>query len=381
MSRKKPGQLLKGLPVADWGDGGVASELLAVPYAVSARGAWLHFTWWDLRRFPEKLWRSRRAPQTVDGYLDRAQAHGRGSFHLRTVPPDLLDRFIKVGDCSDPRREVVRFASEHGVLDLCGHGLPVTHRSDRQFSRFWLPECWPVGSEPVPWRDRRRGREPFSKWILYARAALGAIRIGERLGRGQPGRSSDWAMVESVLPPLRSDWSRTMLEGSGDDDRLILAHFVNSWLAIGAAGPMLRNRGRRLVYLTGGRYGTRGQLWAALGLQLALRVCSGHVHDVPCTVCGGPTSPDRRPNPFRDHFCDGCAGQRHEPQKRANRRHRERAHEATELVAKFRSSGLGATAAIERAATVLGMRPRGKMSASDRVRALLAFARRPDLTG
>src|SRR5262245_39947600 len=269
------GELLAGLPVVDRTDGGTVADFLRVPYAVQARRGWLHFAWNDLRRYSGKArWRVALVPAGLEARKDRARMRAVGWSYLRTAPTQLLDRFIKIAVSSDVANAVVCFAREHGVLDLCEHGLPLTHRIDHGFTRLFGVDpgmCRPVGFDLSRRRPHDSGREPIKLWVRYSRAALGAVRFAS--GKGN---SADRKAIEELLPPLglpdppKLTWYRRppLPEPTPADDRNLVAHFVNSWLATGGAGPMLRDREGRLTYVVGGRYGS-GRPWAALGVQLA----------------------------------------------------------------------------------------------------------------
>src|SRR5438128_742042 len=51
----------------------------------------------------------------------------------------LLEKFWQLGEAPD--RQILAFAKRHGVLGICGHELPRTHRK---------PSCMPSGFSPSP---------------------------------------------------------------------------------------------------------------------------------------------------------------------------------------------------------------------------------------
>src|SRR2546427_6889562 len=53
-------------------------------------------------------------------------------FHTKRAPLDLLSRFCRIAEAKNIDRAVVTFVRRWGLLSLCEHGIPKTHRCKKQ---------------------------------------------------------------------------------------------------------------------------------------------------------------------------------------------------------------------------------------------------------
>src|SRR5262245_45732508 len=79
----------------------------------------------------------------------------------RMRPSDgMLERFIELADGSPP--DILRYTRHYGVLMICEHGLPSSHRPTRLFNDD-------IGCRPQGYS--RKCYEPLERWWHFARQA------------------------------------------------------------------------------------------------------------------------------------------------------------------------------------------------------------------
>lgn len=227
----------------------------------------------------------------------------------------ILSRFLALVDAPDV--DIERFAQEWGVLELCEHGFPSTHRYRETLlpplhadDPPWdclepCPHLYTVDSEVVHPPGIPVYRETLHAWRRWAREARAMLRISHRLYDNQPGDVADWRDVHSFGEAFH-EW-RDPVDGQPPGyklgiDQLLLSMLAQSWIEStpirlswwwdwGAHRPKLS--------LTG------NSLFACLTIQLLQAMAHTDGFEI-CSACGRPYAPERRPSPTRRHYCRDC---------------------------------------------------------------------------
>jgi hypothetical protein len=97
----------------------------------------------------------------------------------------LLERFIQLAEGS--AADILHYARRYGVLMICGHGLPISHRPTRLFNQD-------LGCRPAGWGGSKCW-EPLERWWHFARQARAMLHIANQLRRGLHGRRADWKQI------------------------------------------------------------------------------------------------------------------------------------------------------------------------------------------
>lgn len=216
--------------------------------------------------------------------------------------PGLLDGFMKLGDA--PAEQILAFARRWGVLGICVHGAPASHRPPSVPFDPAVPSCMPQQLENGDYY------ESLISWRYFASATQALVNIAARLQNGGVGASADWRTVYQGSPPLPGD-SRDFWDESRrhrEVDVLTLCERVNDWLQMGNVSPALSafmwlSKGTPELQLGSPCY--YGALFGAIALQLAL-VIGRSDGLATCDACGNVYIPSRRPNPNRRSFCSKC---------------------------------------------------------------------------
>jgi len=225
----------------------------------------------------------------------------------------LLEDFALLDVLDDD--DILKYARQWGVLEICKHGLPTSHNPD--------------GCRPLPTRRAGLNWEPLEDWRFWATQANRIMEVAAytQMGRlvsiddlfllGEPdGPQSSarrrWGRkrlitAQNVLTeyrkPRTTDASLTtaqLLEIQG----LSLALAVDSWLDLGRVRPTLiwDSTGFRVDLAVGS---SNNRLFGALALHLAYAV-AGQVGVATCSACGKVYTPVRRPSSGRRCFCTAC---------------------------------------------------------------------------
>ena len=285
------------------------------------------------------------------GYLHWEAAWASGSdtaYPMAKPTPSLLFKFADLAD--GQAEDFVRFARQHGPLDLCRHGKPATHvpadalddlaepYRGGTFERNWQdyemalaagdvgdldpPRDYPETLVPcrrVPFED-----ESLSIWAAYAREASLLIDILGDLSHSKPVPLDRWrplarhidGPLEAILsevppPPQRLDRLPEATERQKkkeyaesrialvNEQRPLIAWFVDRWLHLGGIRPR---------YTWGARGATLdmvgpGGLFPALALQLADLLSDSRLALVRCCNCNRRYRPRRKIRADQDNFC------------------------------------------------------------------------------
>jgi hypothetical protein len=252
----------------------------------------------------------------------------------------MLRDFVRLADASDsdlPRR-VSAFARQYGVLDVCVHGLPITHAATTCFSLF--PEACRRHTSTMLQEaefEYRVAGEPLRAWRFFAQKALSLLEIVAMRQSGDRPTDDDWkaAVMEFEQPDpgdravasdlylLPAFFTGGFPSESQEDSGFALSLLVEQWLLLGAVRPrpVLRPTESRIAI---GSYSTFG----ALASQLLLAAGCGRGVAF-CAFCGSLFEPadkagrPRRPQAGRNAYCAPCR-KKNMPQRDASRRQRER---------------------------------------------------------
>lgn len=250
----------------------------------------------------------------------------------RAAGTGMLERFVELYRASD--EEILEYAKDWGVLEICNHGYPKSHSRARFAERYPFSECELVRSSAYPGCFC----EDLSVWRRFSAAADATVRLASKLSRGQRGESdSAWTLLltrprqpgphqPAWMPALLGIY-RDILESQSEIDwrfgdmaallnikrrlsnkeklrgaRGFLAKEIQTWLRIGDAGLSCYSEpdGRWRMNFSG--YGTFGVL--ALKLMLKIADADGTVF---CSTCSKAYLPrKRRPSASRANYCEEC---------------------------------------------------------------------------
>jgi len=125
---------------------------------------------------------------------------GEGSSQGVAPSGRILDEFVRLPLRSDFPRGVLDFAKRYGVLGICRHDKPQSHR------RLCLPRRFPEEEERVIGARKfaiTRWFEPVSAWRRYSAHMRALLMIAGRLQNAARINDADWeAFLAGDPPPL-----------------------------------------------------------------------------------------------------------------------------------------------------------------------------------
>lgn len=216
--------------------------------------------------------------------------HGLGK--PRHVTARTLSEFVKLSE--QPVVRIAQFARQWGLLGLCEHEKPATHRlEDRNGEErsvlFPYEGCTPSPAESV------------TVWRRYSDRFRKFIEVAQRLHRGEAvADDAIWATLGHPLRGYFVDGSRT----SPIYQKRRLARAVNLQLAASGIQPTLRWDGNAPTIGFGVFGAIRTSLFSALTMQLALVVSDCKI--AICTSCHQTYQPTRRTHPGQSNYCIAC---------------------------------------------------------------------------
>ncbi len=236
----------------------------------------------------------------------------------------VLPAFVRLA--SQQPADVLRFAKRWGMLGLCEHMLPASHRTQ---TRLWIMEAhWSSSPGDSPWRSgadlHRRWEdesacalilaEPVVVWQRFAREARALLAIAERVHRGEPASPLDWLAIigrePSWYPDVASDADWLGITVS----RWLLLGDVRPWLDCQVEDWRIGKRQRSLGLSDKGSSTIQGPprivlhtetLFGIIARELALTIARVSSLSL-CTGCGVPFTPKRSPPPGRRSWCSDC---------------------------------------------------------------------------
>lgn len=226
-----------------------------------------------------------------DGVLIWKDDDAKHPGHQVHVGPRLLEDFARLGTADD--RAIEAYARQWGVLYICTHNLPSSHRhtprATPQRGWWWRCDLYETGVGGYYW-------EPLDVWREYAEKARAMLAIASDFYSGGPGKVDDWRVVmglgddEPPTGPLESPWH----------GRFFLSGAVNNWIGLAGVEPTLCLSEKHTMITWGNRvlYGALAtQLLLVIGRRRGLAICSS---------CGTFYTPPRRPAANRRRYCRQC---------------------------------------------------------------------------
>lgn len=209
----------------------------------------------------------------------------------------MLDAFVRFQSSED----IPPFAVRFGTLQLCAHGLPISHTS--RFVSLWGDDKQYADRHPGCLPDGDWIPEPVDRWMDFSNAARALLNIAAAIHSGSPLRREDWAaaykafLVDQDDLPKDGAWE---LEHPLQESALMLSDFVNEWLAMGDVRPRLEwELGDPQIEFKTSTFG-------AIGVQLMQAVTRVHGLTL-CSSCGRPYLRQGRKAPAgRRNYCPDC---------------------------------------------------------------------------
>ncbi len=222
---------------------------------------------------------------------------GVSKYRLVTPSPRLFDDFRQLADPSKSPANILRFAKQYGVLGLCKHALPLSHKFTMERLRRHTSAGAKTIFRPLP-RCEPTFAEPISTWRALARSINAMLELNH-----DPRRADLWSDA-SWLSRQRRSW-----HGSGALGKLsskeLLSQCLNEWLACGGMHPRMDAglMGYQFISQTG-----FPNLFGTLALVLASKLMHGE-RVMFCHKCGNEIRP-AIPNASlsRHYYCAVCRG-------------------------------------------------------------------------
>jgi len=225
----------------------------------------------------------------------------KGVFSKAQSQSNLLVDFIKLAD-SNPE-DILVFAQKWGVLGLCQHSLPSSHRLPTSLEEWNSPPDPDRFCEP-------KGVEPLIEWRSWARKYRAVLNITWNLNLDKTGDEKDWELLYEdaaykddydVIVSLQAD-SRGLFE------KILIQDVVNNYLFIGDVRPSLVlvefEYAEVQPRIDLGNHGIY-RLFGALAVQLMVAVSQTEGFAL-CSGCGTAYFPKRRPRAGEGHYCEDC---------------------------------------------------------------------------
>lgn len=227
----------------------------------------------------------------------------------------LLEKFAALAEAPDV--SILAYARRWGVLEICEHGVPATHR--RPEGTLW-PGVRGGALNPIGCRPELVGgdasnpmsavyREPVAAWRLFAGQAFSALAVAAALiESGAPALKDLHRLRPLQMPPLTEARARTW---TADEARTRLAEVVDSWVVLGDVRPecvsVSREDRQGNPQTVLGAVFTGSTLFGALAVQLFGAV-TGTSGPALCSGCGLIYFPEEKPALGKRRYCVPCKG-------------------------------------------------------------------------
>lgn len=224
-----------------------------------------------------------------------------GGQRLVEPGPGLLEGFVGLGSATN--QEIRDFALAWGVLELCEHGLPRSHRPDP-----WPAGSGPRGCRPIGWRDDAEGFqygmfvEPTPVWRRLAARMRAALLVAAAVREGEPIPADQWRLLAQA-------GHRYSAAPNPDPNAALVGVWavVNDWQHYGRVGTICYSvdyaGAGPLTELVAAISGAG--LAGGLALQLLAKL-TGTDPFAFCSACGKLYSPERKPRRGERRYCDPC---------------------------------------------------------------------------
>jgi hypothetical protein len=227
--------------------------------------------------------------------------------------PGLLKDFVELYDKSD--QEIFHYARRWGVLGICKHGVPASHNDYPFGVQHGVEGCLPVAAERQDWHS-----DPLESWRYFSKIFRAIRDLGAHVNQNQVGDPSDWRRVLLIRegdPP----WKNVRKA------RTVLSWKLQDLLDIGQVRPQVTwDKDKQQWQIEMGAHSVPN-LFGLVSLSLVLSIFQREL--VICSSCGNPYTPDRRPNPWKRNYCEGCGlkAARRDASREYRRRLREKKQE------------------------------------------------------
>jgi hypothetical protein len=109
----------------------------------------------------------------------------------------MLEEFVRLVDA--PATRVRDYANRWGVLDLCKHGLPVSHSRPPRHSMYPVGRsCVRLQEEPKHEREMN-GWEPIESWRGFASLFRTLLNLAAAIHKNGPGEPEDWKFLDQWI--------------------------------------------------------------------------------------------------------------------------------------------------------------------------------------
>jgi hypothetical protein len=239
-------------------------------------------------RISFKLLFERRSGHGKIFEADRISLMNRMKYKGKRSSPDrrCLTQFLELQESN--AEAVLQFANDHGVLDICEHGLSHGHH------RWCAPNGWPI-----------EGWTSLRCWQRTAQRFAAILKIASDLkeDRRSSGRAEDWKIVLSSV--VDEEVRKRLTVPSREVGLNMLEAVVNDYIRVGEVHPSLARTpaGWKLFFAGNPLY----PLFGRLALQLALIICGADAMYT-CSGCGSLylRHHGRRPKVGTRNYCSSC---------------------------------------------------------------------------
>lgn len=182
---------------------------------------------------------------------------------------------------------ILDFARNWGVLGLCGHGLPATHKASLVSPSGVAANftCQPTGKESI------------EQWQEYARRVRALINVAAQVNKEDVVDSEDWLVlgVREESQPKEISSSQALIED-----------IANGLLDLADVRPRIGLNPAKIKI----SYPADSSLFGLLAIRVAQNVARTTAPLI-CSSCGelhNLESPDRRPRAGERSYCFFCRG-------------------------------------------------------------------------
>jgi hypothetical protein len=270
---------------------------------------------------PGARWTPREIELDAEG--DRLIWHAQLTLLENTEETGVLNDFIPLAEATG--ESILAYARRWGVLEICEHNLPRTHRGESYETR-----CRPLRHE-----SERGGlySEPLSAWRSLAARVRATLNLAAALRLGNRGLPQDWQIVFASHEQDLWPSSRSQYQSQGVENPRNLADAVQELLRIGDVRPLFTWRGEQGFGIqiggagnpvfTGYGPGLFGEIALRLAFLLArydsVAVCSGCNNAFPASQSRAKAGSNR--------FCSECRAKGIDARIRQQRSRKRRAQE------------------------------------------------------
>lgn len=224
-----------------------------------------------------------------------------------SVGPGLLTDFAPLA--SAPAEQILGYARQWGVLDVCEHGLPRSHRPPPATPGFRALDegCERLGYQAGLPGWKQEYWEPLESWRQLADRVQTILNAAEALYRNGSLPGDDWQVVAGLGREPIGFGAGGFADAPATGNEWMLGNAVSELLEIGDIRPALawnNGEGWRLSLRTSGGLAS-SDLFGALSTQVLYAVARTDGLTT-CSACRQAYVPSRRPAEGRRRYCPTC---------------------------------------------------------------------------